>query len=727
MKIRSYLLLMAGAIMVPIAVFAVIALQILLRSERETALRSLDETAVSAALLVDRELSSAEAALRVLARSPNLASGDMADFYEHARTADRGVGGRTVLYDADGQQIISTRVPAGTRTEPQPESVRQRIGLVIDMQSTVVSDVITGGANGAPVTTINVPVPLDGGRRFVLASAFAPDYFLRLIARRPLPAALTLVILDRSGHFIANTRHPATLGQTANAELVGATQKFEQGHVRMRNSDGVDSYFAFTRSSMSGWPVVVSSPASVVEGAARRAVAMVATGFLVALCIAGAAAFLFGRRLIRSLSGAARAATALGAGVRERTYQGGIVEVDQLHQAIGESGEQLAQSEAARRALLAGEQTARRIAEQENRTKDEFLAMLSHELRNPLSGIVGAAQLLRLKNTTAATTERATQILISQSKHLTHIVDDLLDLARLSRGKVTLHLQRIELSALVQVVLDARGLAGVVSHSLTYRSEEVWVQGDRTRIEQVVTNLIGNALKYTPEGGRIDIAVTATATHACLTVSDTGVGIAPELMPRLFDIFVQGNVTIDRPQGGLGIGLSLVHQLVTLHDGTIEAASEGVGKGSTFKLCLPRALARTDLATREAFVTDAPRHTGTVLIIDDNEEVRTMTAANLSAAGYTVLEAANGIDGIALAGQQPLCAVIVDIGLPGMDGYQVASALRADPLTANLRLVALTGYGLEADRKRAFAAGFDVHFVKPADFPQLVASLVACP
>jgi len=351
--------------------------------------------------------------------------------------------------------------------------------------------------------------------------------------------------------------------------------------------------------------------------------------------------------------------------------------------------------------------------------------MLSHELRNPLSGIVGAAQLLRLKNATAAMTERATQILISQSKHLTHIVDDLLDLARLSRGKVTLDLQRIELSALVQSVLDARGLAGVVSHSLTYRGEEVWVQGDRTRMEQVVTNLIGNALKYTPEGGSIDIAVTATATHACLTVRDTGVGIAPELMPRLFDIFVQGNVTIDRPQGGLGIGLSLVHQLVTLHQGTIEAASEGVGKGSTFKLCLPRALARTDLAAREAFVADTPRHSGTVLIIDDNEAVRTMTVANLSAAGYTMLEAANGIDGIALAGQQPLRAVIVDIGLPGMDGYQIASALRADPLTADLRLVALTGYGLEADRKRAFAAGFDAHFVKPADFPRLVASLEA--
>jgi len=188
MRIRAYLLIMIGAIILPISLFAAIALQTLLRSEREAALQALSQSAGATALLVDRELSSAEAALHVLARSPHLAHGDMAGFYEHAKSADRGEGGRTILFDAGGQQVINTVVPLGTKLPPAPDYVRVRTRQVIGTQQTVVSDLITGAVQQVPVTTINVPVPLFGGRRYVLGSVFAPDYFSRLISRRPVPA-----------------------------------------------------------------------------------------------------------------------------------------------------------------------------------------------------------------------------------------------------------------------------------------------------------------------------------------------------------------------------------------------------------------------------------------------------------------------------------------------------------------------------------------------------------
>jgi signal transduction histidine kinase/CheY-like chemotaxis protein len=722
MKIRAYLLLMVVAIILPIAIFAAVALQILLRSERESALSSLDETVSATTLLVDRELSSAEAALRVLARSPDLAAGDMAHFYEHARTADRGDGGRTILFAADGQQIVNTVVPLGTPLPPPPDYVRKRTRQVIETQRAVVSDVITGAVQRIPVTTINVPVPLDRGQRYVLGAVFAPDYFLRLIAKRVIPRSWTLSVIDSGGRFIARSGDASALGQMANPALLSAVQTQERGQLRSTTRDGIDSYYAFNRSPMSGWTIAVSAPATEIEAAARQAVTLAALGMLVALLFAAGAAILFGRRLVDAIGGAARAAAALGGGRTGTLYRAGIAEVDELYRSIDDSGRKLAQSEVAREQFLLREQEARRVAEQQNRIKDEFLAMLSHELRNPLSGIVGAVALLTMKNASAETTGRATEILVRQSKHLTRIVDDLLDLARLSRGKIKLALRPVELSALVQAALDALRVAGRIAHTVHYQGEPVWVEADRTRLEQIVTNLLTNALKYTPAGGRIDIALSAEASEAVLVVRDSGVGIAPELMPRLFDIFVQGNVSLDRSQGGLGIGLALVHQLVTLHRGSIGAASDGPGKGSTFTVRLPRLAREADVAEEGAGRTAAPpgQRPSSVLLIEDNDDVRGMLAANLSAAGYRVLEASNGASGIPLAKAFLPPASIIDIGLPGMDGYEIAARLRKDPATSHIRLIALTGYGQEADRRRALDAGFDRHLVKPPQLDELI-------
>jgi len=725
MKIRAYILIMTGAIVLPIAIFAAVALETLLRSERDAALSTMKEAADATALLVDNELSSAEAALRVLALSPHLASGDMESFYRHARTADRGEGGRTILFLPSGQQLINTVAPLGAKLPPPPDYVRTRTRDVIESGRTVVSGLIKGAVQQIPVTTINVPVPIDGGRRYVLGSVFSPDYFSRVIDRRAMPASWKVSVVDRAGYFIARSNEPARLGHAANPLLMRAAAGRQHGLVRFDTRNGVDAYHAFTRSPMSGWIVVVSVPAAEIDGAAQRAVMLVAIGMLAALLVAAGAAALFGRRLVNATHGAAASATALGHGGLPPRPRTGIAEFDHLQRCIGDAGRKLAAAEGERSAFLQREQEARALAEEQVRIRDDFLAMLSHELRNPLSGIVGAVQLLRLDDPKPALKSQAQDILMRQSRHLTRIVDDLLDLARLARGKVKLDMGPVELSAVVESTVAALRVAGRVQHTLTTRLEPAWVRADRTRIEQVVMNLVTNALKYTPPGGAIDIALEARAGEALLTVLDNGVGIAPDLMPRLFDIFVQGKVSLDRSQGGLGIGLSLVRSLVTLHGGSIDAESAGTGQGSVFTVRLPL-LKQSPAATP----APAPLQPGaartapaTVLLVEDNEDARRMLAAHLEASGYSVLEADNGIDGLALAHEARPELAILDIGLPGLDGYQLAARLRADAATRPMRLIALTGYGQASDRERALEAGFDAHLVKPVKFDELAREL----
>ncbi|MEW6372496.1 MAG: ATP-binding protein [Pseudomonadota bacterium] len=598
---------------------------------------------------------------------------------------------------------------------------------MIATQSTVVSGLINGAVQRIPVTTINIPVPIGAGQRYVLASVFSPDYFMKVIAKRNIPPSWKLAVIDPNGQLIARSGETARLGREANPGLMAAARQAAHGQLRQASRSGVDTYYAFTHSPMSGWIVAISVPARAIEASARQAVMLAASGLLLALLCAAAAALLFGRRLAHSIRSVAAAATALGQRRTAPASRTGIAEFDTLHRSLAQADQRLSQAEAEREDLLQREKQARLVAEEQVRTRDDFLAMLSHELRNPLSGIVGAADLLRVKNASTEMSARAKDILARQARHLTRIVDDLLDLARLSRGKVKLDMRPVELSAVVASALEALRVAGkLAGHALHCDIRPVWVNADRTRLEQVVSNLVGNALKYTPEGGRVEVTLDEADGEARLVVRDTGVGIGPELMPRLFDIFVQGSVSLDRSQGGLGIGLALVNNLVKLHGGTIGAHSEGQGKGSSFTVRLPRLPAPA--ATLEACGPQAaPAGTtpSTVLVIEDNEDARHMLAAHLSASGYRVLEAADGHQGVTLALADRPSLAIVDIGLPGIDGYQVAERLRAAPQTNGITLIALTGYGQEADRERARAAGFDHHLVKPLRIEQLQGCLAS--
>ncbi|MFC0132744.1 hybrid sensor histidine kinase/response regulator [Massilia eurypsychrophila] len=370
---------------------------------------------------------------------------------------------------------------------------------------------------------------------------------------------------------------------------------------------------------------------------------------------------------------------------------------------------------------LTREMEERQAAERKNHAKDEFLAMLGHELRNPLSAISSAASLIGLNGAGAETVGRAKAIIQRQSQHLSRIVDDLLDLSRAMSGKILLSRQPLEVAALVNACLDtfkATGRTG--SYQINVDLATGWVDGDPTRLEQIATNLIDNALKYTPPGGKIDIGVSHDddSDEVLLTVRDTGVGIAEDLLPHVFDVFVQGSISIDRSQGGLGIGLSLVRRLVELHGGSVTAQSAGTSLGSTFIIRLPRTHAGMSDAPPAASGIDSSKPT--VLLIEDNEDGREMMATMLGVYGYSVQQAADGLQGVQMAHAGRPDVALVDIGLPGIDGYEVARRLRQDATTRGIKLIALTGYGLAEDQRRVLDAGFDMHLVKPVDINNLL-------
>jgi len=348
-----------------------------------------------------------------------------------------------------------------------------------------------------------------------------------------------------------------------------------------------------------------------------------------------------------------------------------------------------------------------------SRAKDDFLAMLGHELRNPLAAISSATAILKRTGGTseAATTSRA--VIERQVRHLKRLVDDLLDAARVQAGKVTLNRRPVDLADGVEHALSVVRAAGSLDdHELCVEAQSVGVNADPTRLEQVIVSLLANAAKFTPSGRAIRVHVGPDGDAALLRVEDEGVGIAPETLPRIFDLFFQGERSAARSEGGLGIGLTLVKTLTELHGGTVQATSDGLGRGSTFTLRFPGVAITKSLARPR--VQFRGRTSRRVLVIEDNDDARDMLKTWLVLEGHQVLEATNGVEGLSILMTERPDVAFVDIGLPMMDGYEVARTARRETDHAT-RLVALTGYGQAEDRQRSFDAGFDDFVVKPVD------------
>lgn len=389
-------------------------------------------------------------------------------------------------------------------------------------------------------------------------------------------------------------------------------------------------------------------------------------------------------------------------------------------QMVGVSVDMTDQKEAEReRALLIErERTARLQAEQASRAKDEFLAMLGHELRNPMSAIGSAVEVLSRVEAGSEVSVNARNIIERQTRHLARLLDDLLDVGRVISGKILLSRHAMDLSVLVQRQIATLQVTGAFEqHELQLDLHEAWTLADATRMEQVISNLLTNATKYTPAGGRITVVVRAEGNAAVLEVHDTGVGIPAELLPRIFDLFVQGERSLDRRAGGLGVGLTLVRRLVELHEGRIEAQSSSAGSVFRMRLPLIDAPVRPDASTRLP-----PSRRRRILVVEDNEDALEALQGLLELDGHTVSSAVDGHQGLAAVLEQRPDVAIVDIGLPGLTGFEVARRSRAGGHAG--QMIAVSGYGQHSDVEQALKAGFDAHLVKPVDAEALRKLLV---
>jgi signal transduction histidine kinase/ActR/RegA family two-component response regulator len=574
--------------------------------------------------------------------------------------------------------------------------------------------------------TINLTYPVTDRSGKVVAVVFSAmdlvglDTFVNDIN---LPAGSILETADSNGLLISRRPDPERwFGKKISPALLAAMRDPAQRPVLLRGEDGVERLHAFARvggPSLSEYTVTIGMPVETITAAAREAQLMSLLGLAVTTTLALLAAWLAGDILIvqrvRKLMETARRIAAGELDARSGISYGNE-EIGRLATALDEMAATLQAKEAAR------SQAERELRAADQR-KDEFLAMLAHELRNPLAPISTGAHLLKLLHSDNAQITQTCAIIARQVEHMTSLVDDLLDVSRVTRGLVSISTQVLDLRG---VVNDA---AEQIRPMITTRRHKVVldlppgparVKGDHKRLVQVVANLLGNATKYTPEGGHIHLQLAEDGDSHVLSVADDGIGMEPALVGRVFDLFTQAERTPDRSQGGLGLGLALARSLVELHGGSVSAASPGLGQGSTFTVRLPRFEQESESPVQEAVRHAAAAQTPLrVLVVDDNLDAAHTLNLFLAAAGHRVEIAYNGLDAIEMAKVFAPQVCLLDIGLPDIDGNELARRLRRLPQTAGATLIAATGYGRQQDRDAAHEAGFDHYMVKPVNTVQL--------
>jgi signal transduction histidine kinase len=575
---------------------------------------------------------------------------------------------------------------------------------------------------------IGLPV-LEAGK--VARGFFArlePRELSELLRARLRDPASVAGIVDSHYRIIARTRDASVyVGKPALPPLDAAMRAQPAGGVgRFPVYDAPQVYSAWTRVPGTDWTLILGMPAQPAEAALRRSLGALAALLVIVLVASSVFAWLIGRRLADSIHAAAQAAVDLSAGRPAAGHVAAgasrIDEVGTLMDALSRSSERLAAAQAERRnaererdRMLADEKRLREQAETAGRAKDEFLAMLGHELRNPLGAIGSAAHVIERLPASSADHKAAREIIGRQTAHLAKIVDDLLDVGRVVSGRILLRRNLVDLAqAASAAVATVRAGAQAQRHEWQLELSPVLVSADPTRIDQILSNLLGNAVKFTPAGGHIRVLVEERVGEAVLRVEDDGPGVAAELLPHVFDLFTKDGGP------GLGIGLALVRRLVELHGGRVSAENRSEG-GARLTVRLP-SIPQPQAAAPRTRQQPAPRppRQARVLIVEDNDDARVTLQRILQSEGHLVSAARDASSGLEAAMAGSPTVAVVDIGLPGMDGYGFARAMR-ERLGRGVRLIALTGYGTDADRQRAADAGFDAHFTKPVDLERLLA------
>jgi len=714
MKLRTSLIVLAVGSLVPLLVFAAVAVAVLVRHERDTMERETMGRVISAMSAVDAKLRGSITMLESLGTSRNLASGDLPAFHEEARRvlATQRDWINIGLATPAREQLMDAILPVDAPASFGDDSA---FDLAVTTARPAVGDLNEGPAVGEPVVRVRVPVTIEGKVRYILSAPIRQAAFTDLLRAQEVDRSWVIGLTDRNKRFVSRIPEVAP-GTPASQDLRGQLTRSPQGWFRGKTLEGIETYTPYVTSSLSGWALHMAIPASTVEAGMWRSFAVAGGGAVGALLFALAFAWALGRRIEAPFAALARDAAAMGRGEEARTtYSGRIREVAQLRKALHEA------SVAVRlRAEFAGREKAalereQRALKASDAAKDQFIAMLSHELRNPLGALTAATHLLKQTKIGDPDAVQACDVAERQTRQMARLVEDLLDVSRIVSGKANLQPELFDLGEATRELLDAWKAAGrFAAHHVAVDTTSLTVRADRARMDQILANLLDNALKFTPAGGTIRISVRQDGEAAILAVEDDGDGIEPDALASVFDVFSQGDQGLARRKGGLGLGLAIVKRVAELQGATVEAKSAGVGKGSSFFVRLPVAAPRQApveaARQRTGTPSDGPRH---ILVIDDNDDMRQMLRLTLATEGREVREARDGASGLAHAAATKPDVVLVDVGLPDMDGYEVARRLRAHPGGANLRLIALTGYGQEDDRRRAAEAGFDAHLTKP--------------
>jgi signal transduction histidine kinase len=592
MKTRTYLFLMLVALIVPVACLSIFGLSMLLQSERESRLRALAETAKSMSLSIDSEIAIAEASIRNVANSPQIATDDFAGLHRLLSATRTSPLSWSAVADVEGNGLLNTLAPYGT---PLAKRTGTWAAPLYDRQRTTVRGYFVGTMSGRGVVSVNVPVPAAAGKKYVVMQMFDPRYFNKVFEANAVQSRWVVGVFDADGVSIARNRNAERfVGRQVRAELVAAARSRPSGVVRHRTREGIEVYDTFVRSGFTNWTVAVGVPVDEIESAVRMTTWYAALALLAVLSAAIAAAVFFGRRIDKSLRHATEAARVLEQGKVAPVFRSKLKEADMLLGALHDASLALSRESAARQALedertrlLDSERAARRQAEAHSEAKDHFMSMLSHELRNPLAAINGAVSVIRMPRMPAPKVDKAWDIVGRQLKHLTQMVEDLLDVRRVVSGKVALAKAPVDIGGVLRFCCESRIMATASRHAWTIETEEAWILGDRTRLDQIVDNLLVNAMKFTPAEGRITVSNRKEGATVVVEVADTGIGIAPDVLPTIFESLVQAPTAIDRSQGGLGLGLSIARGLVQMHGGSLTARSDGLGKGCVFTLRLP--------------------------------------------------------------------------------------------------------------------------------------------
>jgi signal transduction histidine kinase/ActR/RegA family two-component response regulator len=574
---------------------------------------------------------------------------------------------------------------------------------------------------------VRVPVKRDGVVKYVLTAVMKPDPIQEILASQRLTDNTVSSVVDRAATIVARTRGQAEyFGKPASQGLVDLlAPSRESGWAITDTLEGDAVYTVYYRSPRTGYAAAIGIPIGVLDGPVRRSYLLLGALVLASVLLGLIASQLVTRAITRPMRELKVAADAVGDGRAPRLPDTDLPEISGVAAALAKAHGQIESSLESERAARAREHEARVLAEQASRMKDEFIAMLGHELRNPLAAVSSASSVLEHSLRDAPVgpvVANATAIIRRQTHHLARLTDDLLDAGRVVIGRIRLDRKSVDLAAIVHQALESlRNAHRLDGYTIDVALAPLWIDADPVRMNQIVMNLLTNAVKYTPAPGAIDVRLERDGDDAVLAVRDTGIGIEPDLLPRIFDLFVQGKRSLDRSQGGLGIGLTLVRRLVELHGGQVGAASGGLGSGAQFTVRLPALRAQS----AQASVEQAPPVAACrIVIVEDNDDVRTSLKQLLTMDGHDVREAADGPSGLELIVTTRPDVALVDIGLPGLDGLALARAVRGTPGGEDITLLAMTGYGSTENVRSGLQAGYDDYLVKPVD-PSILRELLA--